>query len=101
MARATPDVRFRYRPPTEVDQSCFDLWAAQILVDAAANSSSGVRGDVARMEHMRHRVAHALGDTVMGQVDALLTELRSAANAGNLDSAASLATRLRAALAAR
>ena len=55
--RATLDFRRRYRPPTEVGQARFDLWAAQILVDAAANSSSGVRGDVATMEYVRHRFA--------------------------------------------
>ena len=101
VARATLDFRLRYRPPTEVDRARFDLWAAQILVDAAANSSSGVRGDVATMEYLRQRFAHALGAAVLGQVDGLLTELRAAANAGNFVNAASAATRLRIALAAR
>lgn len=100
VARATLDFRLRYRPPTEIDRARFDLWAAQILVDAAANNPAGVRGDVTTLEYVRNRFAHTLTSSVLAQVDAILLGLRTAANASNMSAAADAATRLRTALAA-
>ncbi|MFN2399722.1 MAG: hypothetical protein ABR543_13950 [Gemmatimonadaceae bacterium] len=100
VARAILDFHLRYRPPTEIDRARFDLWAAQILVDAAANNSAGVRGDVTTLEFVRNRFAHTLTSSVRAQVDAILVELRTTADANNMAAAAAAAARLRTAFAA-
>ncbi len=99
VARATLDFRLRHRPPAEIDRARFDLWAAQIIVDAAANNSAGVRGDVTTLEYVRNRFAHTLTSSVRGQLDAILGELRTAADARNVTVAEAAAIRLRATLA--
>lgn len=99
VARATLDFRLRYRPATEIDRARFDLWAAQVQVDAPAGNSFGVRGDVTTLEIVRNRFAHTLTTATLGQVDAILRELRTAADARDLTAAASAASRLRATLA--
>ena len=99
VARATLDFRLRHRPPTEIDRARFDLWAAQIIVDAAANNSAGVRGDVTTIVFVRNRFAHTLTSAALGQVDGIVRELRTAADARNLTAASAAAIRLRAAVA--
>jgi hypothetical protein len=97
-ARAALDFRLRYRPPSEIDRLRFDLWAAQVVVDAAAGNIGFVRGDVVSLDMVRNRFAHTLSATVRGQVDGILTELRAAVQARNFSTAAAAAVRLRSAL---
>jgi hypothetical protein len=46
VTQSTLDLELRYRPAYEVNLARFDLWAAQVLVDAAARDDAAVRGDV-------------------------------------------------------
>jgi hypothetical protein len=98
--RAALGFQLRHRPPTAIDRQRFDLWALEVLADAAVGNSNFVRGDVTSLEWTRHRFAHVLSATSRSAIDAILVELRTAADSRSLRAATSAATRLRAALAA-
>jgi hypothetical protein len=95
VSRATLDFHLRHRPPTEVDLARFELWARQILVDAEDDDAEGVDGDVTTLEWILDRFRHALEDSDATAIDALLGELRAAADEEDLDAAADAAERLR------
>jgi hypothetical protein len=94
VAQGALDLRLRQRPPTEIDGERFHLWTQQLRVDAAAEDGDGVTGDVAVLEWIRDRIAATLGAVGRREVDSRLRELRTAADAGNLRSAADHAARL-------
>ena len=99
VAGASLDFQLRYRPPTEIDAARFGLWVQQVSIDVAADDSASVKGDVATLEWIQGRFAHTLDSAVVSDVDALLDDLRAAADAENLAAAADAATRLRKILA--
>jgi len=100
VAGAGLDLQLRSRPYAEVDLARLDLWSRQLMVDAAANDAGAVAGDVATIETIRDRIAHTLGSSV-GPIDAVLHELRAAADKKELAAASEASARLRTALAAR
>jgi hypothetical protein len=53
VTQSTLDLELRYRPAYEVNLARFDLWAAQVLVDAAARDDAAVRGDVFTLGYIR------------------------------------------------
>ncbi len=57
VAQSTLDLRLRHQPQADVDLARFELWARQILVDAAAGDQGGVNGDVATIKWIRDRFA--------------------------------------------
>jgi len=87
------DLQLQHRPPAEIDLARFDLWAAQILVDAAAEDDAGVTADVTALALIRDRLT--VDASMAKQIDALLSDLRTAADGGDLSAAADAATRLR------
>ncbi len=98
-ARAALDLRLMYRPSPEVNRTRLDLWAAQVIADAAASNIGFVRGDVASASYTWDRVASAASAESRLQVEGILRDLRLAAESRNLTSAAAAAVRLRTALA--
>lgn len=94
VAQSALDLELRYRRPAEIDAARFHLWTQQLRVDAAAGDRAGVAGDVAVLEWIRDRFAHALGRTARAELDARLRALRTATDAGNLPAAADHAARL-------
>ena len=99
------DLELRYRSPAEINADRFVLWTQQLRVDAAAKNLAGVTGDVAVLEWIRDRIGQTLDVAERREVDGRLRDLRAAADAGNLpsaaDHAARLAARLRDLLSAR
>ena len=95
VARSTHDFRLRYQPITEIDIARFELWLRQILVDADEDDAEGIKGDVTTLEWVRDRFAHTLGGSVVSQIDALLADLRAAADGEDLGAAAGAAQELR------
>ncbi|MDX6586265.1 MAG: hypothetical protein QOI31_738 [Solirubrobacterales bacterium] len=94
VAQSTLDLELRYRKPAEIDLARFELWARQVLVDAAAADAGGVRSDVAAMEWTRDRFAHTLDPADLTAIDAHLIEIRdSVANEVDDLRAATAATR--------
>jgi hypothetical protein len=98
VARASLDFQLRYRPVVDVDRALFDLWAAQILVDAAAEDPAGVAGDVAALEWVWDRIAHTFDSADASNIETLLSDLRSAADDQDLAAAPATAEQLRGAL---
>jgi hypothetical protein len=78
VARWTLDLQLRHRPVTEIDLARFGLWAAQMLVDAAARNASAVNGDYFSLDYIRDRIQHVLGEEERMQLNLVLEELNGA-----------------------
>ena len=63
-------------------------------MDAYAGDPDGVAGDVATLEWIRDRIAHSLAPANAERIDALLGDLRSAADNEDLTAAAEAAVQL-------
>jgi len=94
VAQSGLDLQLRYRPPVEIDMARFALWTGQLALDVAAEDPAAVAGDVAAMEWTRDRFAHVLSSDDRDQLDALLGELRVAADGQNLEAAAEAGVQL-------
>lgn len=99
VAQLSFDLRLRCQTPAEIDLARLDLWAGQLLVDAAADDPGAVVSDVTTLETIRERITTAVDPAAAEQIDARLGDLRSAADSEDLDAAADVATQLRAFLA--
>jgi hypothetical protein len=99
VTRAGLDLQLRHRPHAEVDVARLDLWSRQLAVDAASDTASAVAGDVATLEAIRDRIAQTLGSST-GPINAVLHELRAAADSNDLSAASEAGARLRTTLAA-
>ena len=98
-ARWSLDLQLRYRPAAEVDLVRLDLWAAQILVDAAAGKAGAVRGDTFALVYTKDRVIRGLYPGAARRINLLFGELQPAAKDEELDTAAETAGKLRDVLA--
>ena len=94
VAQSALDFELRHRPPAEIDLARFELWARQIVVDAAADDPGAVAGDVATMEWIRDRFAEMIDPTDLTRIDTHLLELRGSVADQELDVAAREAPRL-------
>ena len=99
VARWGLDLQLRHRPVSEVDFDRFDLWAAQLLVDAAAGDAAAVNGDFFSLDYIRDRIMHALDAADRTRLNTELDELNGAVADEDLGAAASAAQQLREALA--
>jgi hypothetical protein len=99
VARWTLDLQLRYRPVTELDLARFDLWAAQMLVDAEADDPAAVNGDYFSLDYIRDRIQHVLGETERARMNLVLEELNGAVGDEDLAAVAKLAEELRKAIA--
>lgn len=95
VARLSLDLQLRYRPVSEVDAARFDLWLAQLQVDAAAEDDANVNGDLLTLDYVRDRILHTLDASVASDLNGGLEELQSAVNEGDLEAAADVAQSLR------
>ncbi|HEV8572530.1 MAG TPA: hypothetical protein VGR49_05725 [Actinomycetota bacterium] len=98
-ARSSLDLQLRYRPATEVDLGRLDLWAAQLLVDAAAGDADGVGADAFALDYVRDRILNALDAADLARVNTHLGAIQVAVVDGDLAAAADAAKRLRGTLA--
>jgi len=99
VARAAHDFRLRHLAAAEIDLARLELWARQVLVDAAAGDGAGVSGDAATAEWVRDRVLHALSGPDATALNALVADLRTAADAHDFTAASQAATGIRALIA--
>ena len=100
VARVTFDFRLRHRPPTEIDRQRFDVWLAQVVLDAASGTAGNLRGDASTLELIWVRIAHTFDVAATAEVKRLLVDLRKGADAGNAAQTAAAAGQLRAIFAA-
>jgi hypothetical protein len=94
VAQSGLDLQLRYRPSVEIDLARFGLWTRQLALDVGVEDAAAVAGDVAAMEWTRDRFALALSSADRDQLDALLGELRIAAEGENLEAAAEAGAQL-------
>ncbi len=84
---------------TEIDLARFDLWLAQLLVDAKAGDVSAVNGDFFSLDYIRDRIQHTFGEADRARLNLALEELNGAVGDEDLAAAADLARQLRETLA--
>jgi hypothetical protein len=87
-AQAALDLELQYRSPAEIDLARFDLWAAQLLVDAAKGDAGAINGDFFTLDYIRDRIARVLDDADRTGINTQLEELGGAV--GDADFAASI-----------
>ena len=95
VARWSLDLQLRHRPVAAIDLARFDLWAAQLLVDAAAGDAPAVNGDVFTLDYIRDRIQHTLKDADRTRVNTELDELATAVADEDLAATTDAARRLR------
>ncbi len=100
VARWSLDLQLRHRPVTEVDLARFDLWAAQLLVDAEAGDAAAVNGDFFSLDYVRDRIQHSLDAADLARLNLELEELNGAVGDEDLPAAAAIAQRIRDQMAA-
>jgi hypothetical protein len=92
------DLQLRYRPSTEIDLARFDLWAAQLVVDAAAADAAAVNSDIFTLDYIRDRILPTLDSADVARINTVLGELQGAQSTMSdkeLAAAANAAERLR------
>jgi len=94
-SRLALDLQLRYRPVSEIDLARLDLWAAQLLVDAAANDAAGVSADSFAMDYVRDRLLASLDEQQLQQVHTELGAIQVAVIDQDVGKAAAVAQRLR------
>jgi hypothetical protein len=93
--QAALDLELRHRDPAEVDLVRMDLWACQLLVDAAAGDRDAVAGDMATLQVIWDRAGHAADPAVGRRVTVALSALHRAADGEDLKAAAAAGRALR------
>lgn len=94
-ARWAFDLQMRHRPIAEVNLARFDLWAAQVLVDAAADQAASVNWDMFTLTLIRDRLIGALDADTMQSLNIQLGELMTASADKEMDAASEAATKMR------
>lgn len=89
------DLGLQYRPQAEIDLARFDLWAAQLTLDAAAGDASAVRGDVFTLGYIRDRIMSSLEAADATRVNTAFMDLQVAAGEDDLAAASDAAEQLR------
>jgi len=95
VAQWSLDLQLRYRPVAEVDIGRFDLWLAQLQLDAAAEDAGGINGDLLTLDYVRDRILHALNASTAAQLNLALEELQTAVTNGDFGAASEIAQGLR------
>ncbi|HZJ51134.1 MAG TPA: hypothetical protein VFF07_09870 [Actinomycetota bacterium] len=99
VAHGGADLLLRHRSAAEVDLTRLDVWARQLLLDAATGSRGEVKGDVATLEAIWVRAGYSVPQPAAGDIEEGLAALRVAADAGKLSDAVEAADTFRQALA--
>jgi hypothetical protein len=95
VAQGSFDLQLRHRPVAEIDRARFDLWLAQLVVDARAGDAAAVNGDFFALDYIRDRILHTLGPADVIRINTQLEELQGAVGDADLAGAAEAAATLR------
>jgi hypothetical protein len=98
-AQLSLDLQLRYKPPAEVDMARFDLWLAQLALDAATSDASAVTGDFFTLDYIRDRIVNALDGPDATLINSRLEELQGAVGDADFAAAIEATDQLRGALA--
>ena len=99
VARLAFDLQLRHRPVVEVDIARLDLWAAQLILDVAADDQAGFRADAFALDIIRDRIVPALDTSDRVAVNIELGELQVAVADDEMEAGPEAAGRLREILA--
>jgi hypothetical protein len=99
VARWSLDLQLRHRPASEIDFARFDLWAAQLQVDAAAGDAAATNGDFFSLDYIRDRIQHTLKEADRTRLNTHLEAISGALADEKLSAAAKAAGQLRETLA--
>ena len=99
VARLAYDLQLRYRPAVEVDLARLDLWAAQLILDVAADDQAAFGADAFALDYIRDRVVHALDNADRVAVNLALGEIQIAVVDEEMEAGAEAAGQLREILA--
>jgi hypothetical protein len=94
-AQLALDLQLRHRPAVEIDLARLDLWAAQLVADAAAGDVEAMNGDFFAIDYIRDRIAHTLREANLARVNTQLEELLGAVGEADFAAAADSAAQLR------
>ncbi len=95
IARLALDLRLRYTPREEIDLGRLELWVRQLVIDIDRSDPAGVAGDLACLDLVRARVAHAYPSKALSSLDEALGGLRVASVNGNIEAAKAQAAEAR------
>ena len=95
VGRSSLDLQLPCRPATEVNLARFDLWAAEVIADAAAHDAAGVRGDTFTLSYIRDRILGSVDRPTLSAINAHLLDLQVAEIDGDFGAAAASASQLR------
>jgi hypothetical protein len=95
VARSGLDLELRYRPVVEVNLARFDLWAAQVIVDAAARDTRAVNLDAFTLVYIRDRILRSVAGADLADINTQLLNLQVAAFEKDLAAATIAASKLR------
>ncbi len=99
VARLAFDLQLRYRTVVEIDTARLDLWAAQLILDAAAGDQAAFYADAFAMDYIRDRIVHAMSTADRVSVNVELGAIQGAVVDGDPAAGAEAAGRLRSILA--
>jgi hypothetical protein len=89
------DLQLRHRPSAGVDQARFDLWLAQLIVDATGGDAASVNGDYFTLDYIRDRILPSMEGATATRINTQLEELSGAVGDEDLAAAAESSERLR------
>jgi hypothetical protein len=95
VARSAFDLQLLFRESWEVELARMDLWAAQLILDAARKDAEGVAADAYALDYLRDRLLAALEPADLGAVTEELVEIQASVLDGELEAAATAAERIR------
>jgi hypothetical protein len=95
VARWSLDLQLRHRSVAEIDRARFDLWLAQLIVDAEVGDAAAVNGDFFALDYIRDRILHTFGPAEVVRINTRLEELQAAVSDEELGAAAEAAAQLR------
>ena len=98
-AQLALDLQLRHRPTAEIDLARFDLWLAQLQLDARAEDARLVNGDFFALDYVRDRILHALGSEDLARINLALEELLGAVQDEDYAAVIRVATAMREAVA--
>jgi hypothetical protein len=93
------DLGLRWRDQLGIEIGRYDLWLAQMQLDAAAEESALLHGDYFALDYVRERFISALDQEGAGNLNLGMEELISAIDEEDFGGAAEVATEMRAAAA--
>ena len=100
LGRLALDLGLRHRPQAGIEVGRFDLWLAQVQLDAAAEDTANLNGDYFALDYVRERFVSELSPEQAAGINLGMEELLSLIGDEDFDGVADLADEMRASIEA-